>query len=399
MKTSSQDIIQLTEQYVMNTYARLPVALVKGKGAYVWDAEDKQYIDFFSGLAVTNLGHQHPRVNYALARQIQKLIHVSNLFHIEPQARLAELLVDRSFADKIFFCNSGAEANEGAVKLARLYSQKNFGPDRYEVITMAGSFHGRTLGMISASGQDKLKKGFDPLLEGFVTAPFGDLETLREIVSEKTCAIMVEPIQGEGGVRVASVDYFKGLKDLCQEKKLLLIFDEVQTGIGRTGKLFAYEHYGIVPDIMTLAKGLASGVPIGALCARDYVAETFQPGHHAATFGGNALSTSAGVATLETIEEEQLLENCTQLSQYFIEQLELLKAQFPCIQEIRGVGFMLALELDQPAKPFLDKCLDKGLIINVVQENILRILPPLTVKKKHIDEAVAILTQTLEELA
>jgi len=290
MKSSTQDIIDCTHQCVMNTYARLPVVLEKGKGAYVWDVDGKRYLDFFSGLAVNNLGHQHPRVNYALARQIQKLTHVSNLFYTAPQAHLAQLLVRSSFADKVFFCNSGAEANEGAVKLARLYSKKNFGDNRYEIITMINSFHGRTLGMISASGQERLRKGFEPVMPGFVYAPFGDIEGIKKAMTDRTCAIMLEPIQGEGGVRVASDDFFKELRDLCHENKLLLIFDEVQTGMGRTGRLFAYENYDISPDIMTLAKGLASGVPIGAVCARDFVAEAFEPGHHAATFGGLSMN-------------------------------------------------------------------------------------------------------------
>ena len=398
MMTKTEDIMDLTSQHIMNTYARLPLVLVKGKGAYVWDAEGKRYLDFFSGLAVDNLGHQHPRVNYALAKQIQKLIHVSNLFYIEPQARLAQLLTEVSFADKIFFCNSGAEANEGAVKLARIYSKKNFGDARYEIVTMENSFHGRTLGMISASGQERLKKGFEPLVSGFIHVPFGDIEGLKKVLSDKTCAVMLEPIQGEGGVQVASANYFKELRDLTHEKKLLLIFDEVQTGIGRTGKMFAYEHYGITPDIMTLAKGLASGVPIGALCARDFVAEAFEPGHHAATFGGNALATSAGIATLEAIQEEELLENCENLSQYFMEALEGLQKKFPFVKEVSPKPFLLAVELDRPARPFLDKCLEKGLIINVVQEKVLRILPPLIVQKKHINEALEILEDVFEGL-
>ena len=394
---NSQEIIDLTQQYVMNTYNRLPVALVKGKGNYVWDADGKKYLDFFSGLAVDNLGHSHPRILHALATQAQKLIHVSNVFAIDQQAKLAELLVKNSFGDKVFFCNSGAEANEGAVKLARKYSKKKFGDHKYEVITMKNSFHGRTLAMMTATGQEKYQKGFEPLMPGFKYAEFGNISSLREVVSDATCAVLVEPIQGEGGVQIPPKDYFRTLRDFCHEKKLLLILDEVQVGIGRTGKLFAYEHFGIQPDMMTLAKALASGLPIGALVARDFVAEAFQPGDHASTFGGNPLVTAVGCATLETILEDKLLPHTQEVGDYFIKQLKQMAVECPTIQEVRGLGLILAIDLDQPARPIVLKCLEKGFLINAVQEKTLRILPSLVVTKKEIDEALKILKEVLSK--
>lgn len=396
---NSQDIIALNERFVMNTYARLPVALVKGKGSWAWDADGKKYLDFFSGLAVNNLGHAHPRVVKALVSQARELMHVSNVFYTEPQAKLAELLVKNSFGDRVFFCNSGAEANEGAVKLARKWSKKQYGPHRFEVITMRNSFHGRTLAMISATGQEKYRKGFEPMPAGFKHAEFGDVESLKAQVTDATCAVLIEPIQGEGGVRMASPEYFQALRALCDEKGLLLIFDEVQVGMGRTGKLFAYEHFGMAPDIMTLAKALASGLPIGAIVAKESVAQAFEPGDHASTFGGNPLVAAVGRATVETMLEEGFLDEAAKKAAAFQAQLKKLKKRFPMILEVRGLGLMIALDLDQPAKPIVLKCLEKGLLINAVQEKTLRILPPLTVKRAELKEAVAILAQVFEETA
>lgn len=392
---SNQDIIELSKKYVMNTYNRLPIALEKGKGSHVWDVDGKKYLDFFSGLAVDNLGHGHPKILYAIASQAKKLLHVSNVFHIENQAELAKLLVENSFGDKVFFCNSGAEANEGAVKLARKYSKKKFGPNRYEVVTMKNSFHGRTLAMISATGQEKYQKDFEPLMPGFKYAEFGNLESLERAVSDKTCAVLIEPIQGEGGVRLASPDYFKGLREFCQKKNLLLILDEVQVGIGRTGKLFAHEHFGIQPDIMTLAKALASGLPIGAMVARDFVAEVFEPGDHASTFGGNPFVTAVARVTIETILGDQLLAEVEQKGAYFLEGLRKLQKKNPHILEVRGLGFMIGVDIDLVARPIVLACLEKGFLINAVQEKTLRLLPPLTVKKKEIDEGLKILNEVL----
>ncbi|QQR82072.1 MAG: acetylornithine transaminase [Deltaproteobacteria bacterium] len=388
----------LTQNFVMNTYNRLPLVLTKGKGAYVWDADGKKYLDFFSGLAVNNLGHCHPKIVAAIRKQASELLHVSNVFHIPTQSMLAEELVRHSFGDKVFFCNSGAEANEGAIKLARKYSYKKFGMGRHEVITMKNSFHGRTLAMITATGQEKYQKGFDPLMPGFQYAVFGDLESIKNTITEKTCAILIEPIQGEGGVKMAPPEYFQALRKLCDEKDILLIFDEVQTGVGRTGKLFAYEYLGIEPDIMTLAKGLASGVPIGALVATDKIAQAFEPGDHASTFGGNPLSTATALATLKTIYQDDLLENAQKMGKYLCDQVRKLSQKLPSmILEVRNRGLMIAIELSIDAKQVALKAIEMGLLINAVQEKTLRILPPLTVTKKQVDEFIGKLAKSIRE--
>jgi len=387
--------MDLSKKYLMNTYNRLPVALVRGRGSYVWDADGKKYLDFFSGLAVNNLGHLPPRVLYAISKQARRLMHVSNLFYTDQQIILARLLVENSFGDKVFFCNSGAEANEGAVKLARKYAKKKFGPHRFEVVTMKNSFHGRTLAMITATGQEKYQKGFEPLMPGFKYATFGDMGSLHSVVSDATCAILVEPIQGEGGVRFASKDYFKSLRQFCSEKGILLIFDEVQTGLGRTGKLFGYQHFGVEPDVMTLAKALCSGLPVGAIVARDFAAEAFEPGDHAATFGGNPLVMSAGVATLETILKEKLCAAATEKGDYFLKELKKRLKKNASVQEIRGLGLFLAIDIDQAARPIVLKALEKGLLLNAVQEKTLRILPPLTVSQKEIDLGLKIIEEVL----
>lgn len=379
----------------MNTYNRLPVAPVKGRGCWVWDADGKKYLDFFSGLAVCNLGHSHPRVLHAIAKQARKLLHVSNVFQIDHQAELAEWLVKHSFADKVFFCNSGAEANEAAVKLARRYARKILKQDRYEVITMYQSFHGRTLGMISATGQEKVQKGFEPLMPGFRYADFGDLGSVKRMVGTNTIAILVEPIQGEGGVRLASPDFFKGLKDLCQEARLLLIFDEVQVGMGRTGSLFAYEQCGVEPDILTLAKALGNGLPIGATLAKDFVS-AFEPGDHASTFGGNPFVTAVALETCRAIEKEAL-PNLQSLGGFFLDQVKGLQREFPIIREVRGRGMIVALDLDREARPIVLKCLEKGLLLYMAGPKTLRLLPPLLIRKKEIEKGIEILRGVLSE--
>jgi predicted acetylornithine/succinylornithine family transaminase len=304
-----------SSRYIMNTYTRYPVVLRKGRGMKVWSSDGKEYLDFVGGVAVNILGHCHPRVVVAIQKQAQRLIHVSNYYYIEPQIKLAKLLVEHSFADKVFFCNSGAEAIEAAIKLARKYAKEQVHPNRFEIIAAKNSFHGRTLAAITASGQEKFQKGFEPLVPGFKHVPFNDIRAMREAITEETCAILLEPIQGEGGVRVADPNYLKEVRDLCNEQNILLILDEVQTGMGRTGKLFAHEHFGITPDIMAIAKGLGGGVPIGAMLATDKVASGFQPGNHASTFGGNPLVCAAGVATLETILEDGfILDQCNRMS-------------------------------------------------------------------------------------
>jgi len=384
----SQTLMMLSEKYVANTYARYPILLVRGKGTRVWDLEGKEYLDFVSGLAVCNLGHCHPKVVKALQDQAEKLIHVSNFYYIEPQIQLASLLCQHSFADKVFFCNSGAEANEGAMKLARKYAKEKMGKDHYEIITMEGSFHGRTLATLTATAQEKFHKGYEPLMPGFKYVPFNDIGAVKNAIDPKTCAVMVEPIQGEGGVNCPSEGYLKALREICDEKELLLIFDEVQVGMGRTGKLFAYEHEGVEPDMLTLAKSLAGGVPIGALLIKKGVADSFMPGDHASTFGGNPLATAAGVAALTTIFEERMLENCQRMGDYFLSQLEEIKKKFPLVKEVRGKGLILGAELKIEGSAIVKEMLKKKILINCTMGNVLRFLPPLIVTQEEIDRVV-----------
>jgi acetylornithine/N-succinyldiaminopimelate aminotransferase len=390
--------IEKSDKYIMRTYGRFPLVPVKGEGCYLWDADGKKYLDFLAGVAVNNLGHCHPAVVAALAKQAGELIHCSNYYHIPHQIELAELLCSHSFADKAFFCNSGAEANEAAIKLARKYSREKFGLDRYEIITALASFHGRTMATVSATGQEKVQKFFDPLLHGFRHVPFNDAAALRAAVSSVTCAVMLEPIQGEGGVVVPSAGYLQEVRDICNEHNLILIFDEVQVGMGRTGKMFAHEHFGIVPDIMTLAKALAGGAPIGTMLATDELATAFTPGTHGSTFGGNPLVTAAGVATVRAILEEGLLNRCEEMGEYLMGELEALKSKFPAIREVRGIGLMIGVELNIPGAEIVKKALERGLLLNCAQEKVLRFVPPLVVGKKEVDEMIAILTGILEEL-
>jgi len=392
----SQQWMALSEKHVAHTYNRYPVVLVRGKGTRVWDVEGKEYLDFMAGLAVCNLGHCHPKVVRAIQEQAERLIHVSNFYYIEPQIRLASLLCEHSFADKVFFCNSGAEANEGAMKLARKYTKEKMGEDRYEIITMDRSFHGRTFATLTATAQEKFHKGFSPLMPGFKYVPFNDLGAVRSAVDSKTCAILLEPIQGEGGVNCPSEDYLKGLRQICDEKGILLIFDEVQVGMGRTGRLFAYEHYGIKPDLMTLAKSLAGGVPIGALLIKDRVAEGFKPGDHASTFGGNPLATAAGVAAVTAILEEGMLENCRSVGDYFLSRLKELGRRFPFVQEVRGKGLILGMELEMDGGSIVKEMMNRGILINCTMGNILRFLPPLIVTKGEVDQLIGALEEVLK---
>lgn len=383
------------QQYVMNTYGRLPMALVKGEGAWVWDADGRQFLDFVGGLAVNSLGHAHPKVAEAVCQQVQQLLHCSNLYWIEQQVKLAKVLVENSCADKAFFCNSGAEANEGAIKLARKYAKLHLGPDKYEIITATNSFHGRTLATITATGQDKYQQGFDPLPEGFCYVPYNDLAALKESIGPHTCAVMLEPVQGEGGVIPATPDYLEGVQALCREKGLLLIFDEVQCGLGRTGKLFSYQHYQVEPDIITLAKALAGGFPIGALLAKEHVAAAFQPGDHASTFGGNPLACAAALAAMETLLQDGLLANTQQVGQYFADKLKQLAEKYTFVQEVRGMGLMLGMELTIPGKDIVARCLEQGLLINCTNGNVLRFLPPLIITEQQVDQAIQILDQAM----
>ncbi|MEN3005355.1 acetylornithine transaminase [Dehalobacterium formicoaceticum] len=392
---NNQEWTQEGQKYVMNTYGRLPLAIVRGKGAVVWDADGKEYLDFVAGIAVNNLGHCHPKVVQAVKDQAETLLHCSNLYWIEPQIKLAKMLVNNSCFDKVFFCNSGGEANEGAIKLARKYAKKHMGTDKYEIITMKQSFHGRTLATLTATGQEKYHQGYEPLPAGFSYSPFNDLEALKKNIGPHTCAVLLEPVQGEGGVVPGQDDFIKGVRKLCDENKLLFIVDEVQCGLGRSGKLFAYEHYDIEPDIMTLAKALGGGAPIGALLAKEEVAGAFQPGDHAATFGGNPLVTAAGVATLTVMLEEDLAQNAQMAGEYFICKLEALKKKYPFIKEIRGKGLMIGVECEKEVAGIINDCLAKGLLILSAGPKVLRFLPPLNITFSQIDQAMEILESAL----
>ncbi|HTY20897.1 MAG TPA: acetylornithine transaminase [Geobacteraceae bacterium] len=394
---NSQQWIEKADRYIMKTYGRYPLVPVRGEGCLLWDADGNRYLDFLAGVAVNNLGHCHPRVVEALRKQAAELIHCSNYYHIPCQIELAELLCERSFADRAFFCNSGAEANEAAIKLARKYSREKFGPDRFEIITALSSFHGRTMATVSATGQEKVQKFFDPLLHGFRHVPFNDVNSLDQAITPNTCAVMLEPIQGEGGVVIPSGEYFREVRRLCDERQILLIFDEVQVGMGRTGRLFAHEHFGVYPDIMTLAKALAGGAPIGTMLAREEVAESFGPGTHGSTFGGNPLVTAAGVATVRAILEEGIMENTVEMGRYLIGRLEGLMERFSIITEVRGIGLMIGMQLSVPAAEIVKKALSRGLLLNVAQDTVLRFVPPLIVTAAEIDEMIQILEGILAE--
>jgi len=394
-----KNFVRITNENIFQTYSRYPVTLVRGKGTKVWDERGKEYLDFLSGIAVCNLGHCHPAVVRAAQEQLKKLIHVSNFFYTEPQAELARLLTANSFADRVFFCNSGAEANESALKLARKFSLRQGNQSRYEVITMHYSFHGRTFATLSATAQKKFHTGFEPLLPGFHHIPFNDIGALKKAVNKNTCAVLLEPIQGEGGVNCPDADYLKKVRAVCDEHGLLLIFDEVQVGMGRTGKLFAYQHYGVEPDIMTLAKALAGGLPAGAMLAKKNVAESFSPGSHASTFGGNPVCMAAGVAVMKTLLQGTVLENCCSMGDYFMHGLESLKQRFPSIiKTVRGKGLIVGMELTIEGKEIVSTCLKQGIIINCTLDKILRFLPPLIVKKQEIDRCLKMLESIFAKL-
>ncbi|MBI4524255.1 MAG: acetylornithine transaminase [Deltaproteobacteria bacterium] len=390
----NRDIIKLTDKYVAQTYARFPVALVRGKGVRVWDADGKEYLDFVAGIAVNGLGHNHPAIVGAIQRQARKLIHVSNLYHIAPQSELAAELCRHSFADRVFFCNSGAEANEAAIKLARRYGGEWLG-GKYEILSTHNSFHGRTLATLTATGQEKVRAGYDPLPEGFRQVPYNDLYAMERAIGEKTVGILVETIQGEGGVILPKEGYLTGLRELCDRKKIVLIFDEVQVGMGRTGKLFAYEHYGVAPDVMTLAKSLGGGLPFGAMLAKQEVARSFVPGSHASTFGGNPLACSVGLAVLKTLLQKGVMRNCNRIGELLFEKLLLLKERFSIIRDVRGKGLIMGIELDRPCGKIVEECLKEGLLINCTANNVLRIIPPLILTKRDLDHGLAILEKVL----
>jgi len=384
-------------KHIFSTYARFPVAFVRGAGCRLWDDAGKEYLDFLAGIAVCGLGHCHPEVALAISEAARKLIHVSNLFYTYPQLELAAELTRLSFADKLFFCNSGAEANEAAIKLARKYSRDTFGPGRFHIISMNDSFHGRTMATLSATGQSKVHNGFEPLVEGFVHVDFNSVSAVEAAITDKTCAVMVEPVQGESGVNFSVPGYLRDLKALCKQRKLLLIFDEVQSGLGRTGSLFAYEQEDVTPDIMTLAKALANGLPMGAMLAVDEAAGAFTPGSHASTFGGGPLVASAALATLRIISEPAFLGRVRETGAYFISRLQELKERYGFIKDVRGRGLMVGLELAVPGAKFVSKCLDRGAIINCAHDTVLRFVPPLIAGNSEIDEMIGILDGVFKE--
>ncbi len=395
---TTQELIFNSNKYIMGTYSRVPVVLVRGEGVHVWDSDGKEYLDFLAGIAVCALGHANPLVSGAISKQAETLMHVSNIYHIEPQIRLAGLLVENSFADKVFFCNSGAEANEAAIKLARKYADENMDRGRCRILSMKNSFHGRTLATLTATGQERFQKGFDPLPAGFGYVPFDDLLSLERAVTEDVCAVMMEAVQGEGGIRVPSEGYLEGVRKICDDKGILLILDEVQTGMGRTGDLFAYEATGVNPDIMTLAKALGNGFPVGAMLATDKVAASFTPGSHASTFGGNPLAMAAGLAVMDALLDRGVLDNCRAMGMYFRERLEGLKGEFSCVREVRGRGLMLGVELSIEGADIVKGCMERGLLLNCTCGNVLRFVPPLIITKGDIDHAVDILYEVMRNL-
>ncbi|MGD9055506.1 MAG: acetylornithine transaminase [Desulfobacterales bacterium] len=391
-------LMQRADQVMAATYQRFAIAFEKGQGSQLWDTEGRSYTDFVAGIAVCNLGHAHPRISAAVTHQVETLLHVSNLYYTLPQVDLAAWLVGNSFADRVFFGNSGAEANEAAIKLARKYFKDRGEADRFRIISMERSFHGRTLATLSATGQEKIKKGFDPVLQGFDFVPFNDIEALRARISSTTCAVMLEPIQGEGGVRLPDEDYLKTVRQICNDTGALLIFDEIQTGMGRTGKLFAYQHFGIEPDVMTLAKALANGLPIGAMLARESIASAFGPGAHASTFGGTPIVTAAAIEVCRILMDDGVIEKGKAAGAYFKEQLLALKDRHAVIEDVRGRGLLLGMKLKVDGAPIVKQCMQEGFLINCIQDRILRFIPPLIITRKEIDPLIACLDNIFSEM-
>ena len=385
---------ELEHKYFMNTFERVPLTLVKGEGVKVWDDTGREYLDFVGGWAVNSLGHCHPVITKAVTEQVHKLIQVSNSYYSIPQVQLAELLVNNSCLDRVFFCNSGAEANEGAVKLARRYGQ-HYLNGAYEVITTIGSFHGRTLGMVAATGQSKLQKPYVPLPTGFINVEYNNIEAIKAATTDKTCAVMLESVQGEGGVNFPTGNYLKDIRDWCDEKTMLLMLDEIQTGIGRMGTLFAYKRYGIEPDVMTLAKGLGGGFPIGAILAKER-ASVFVPGEHGSTFGGNPVTCAAAYATVEFILENGIAQNAGKVGKYLTDRLNGLKRKFPLITDVRGGGLLVGVDFScEIAGLLLTECLGRGLLVNRLKPDTLRFMPPLIIGNEDVDKAIRILDEAL----
>ncbi|MCL8209056.1 MAG: acetylornithine transaminase [Actinomycetia bacterium] len=388
--------IARADRVVMQTYGRQPLVLVRGEGCRVWDEAGREYLDFVAGLAVCNLGHAHPEVARAAAAQLTTLVHVSNLYYTTPMVELAEALVSHTFADRVFFCNSGAEALEGLIKLCRRYSREKYGPGRHKIICMLNSFHGRTFGALSATGQEKFQQGFEPLLPGFVFVPFNDLPALEAAVDGETCAVLLEPIQGEGGVNLPDPGYLPAVRRLCDARGLLLALDEVQTGMGRTGRLFAHEHFGITPDVLATAKGLANGLPMGALLATGEVAQAFVPGTHASTFGGGPVIARAALTVLQTLTAPGFLAAVREKGDYLVRRLTGLARGWPVITQVRGLGLMWGLELSREGAPLVAAARERGLLINCTQGNIIRLLPPLVITREELDRGLELLAQAME---
>ncbi len=395
---TTEELLAASAKYLANTYARFPIVLVRGQGVRLWDSDGKEYLDFVGGIAVDALGHCHPRMVEAIRAQAERLIHVSNLYHIEPQIRLAQLLCEHSFADRAFFCNSGAEANEAAIKLARKYAKDHWSTDRFEIIVMRHSFHGRTLATVTATGNEKYWHGFEPLMPGFKHVPYNNLKAVERAMDTRTCAVLVEPVQGEGGVNVPGDGYLPGLRRLCDEAGVLLILDEVQSGIGRTGKLFAYEHWGVTPDIMTLAKALAGGIPMGAMLATEGVAASFVPGSHASTFGGTPFVSAVAHAVLSTIIQEDLPGHAARVGKYFLDRLAGLQETHRVVAAVRGKGLILGMEVSVPARIIVSGCMERGLLVLTAGDTVVRFVPPLIVTEAEVDRAVRILEEVLTGL-
>src|SRR6266446_6848712 len=392
----TKTLLEWSAKYHTPNYgSRAPIVLVRGDGVRVWDSDGREYLDFGAGIAVTSLGHCHPRVTGAIQEAAATLLHVSNLYHSAPQIHLAKLLCDHSFAERVFFGNSGAEANEAAIKLARKYAKTRWSDDRYEIIATRDSFHGRTLATVTATGQEKYQHGFEPLVPGFKHVPYNDLRAMERAIDNRTCAVLVEPLQGEGGVHVPDADYLAGLRKLCDQSGALLILDEIQTGMGRTGRLWCYEHAGVEPDIMTLAKALANGVPIGATLATEDVARVFTPGSHGTTFGGNPFATAVGRTVFTTLVEERLPERAARMGRYLMDGLRGLAGRHSVMREIRGRGLLIGVGLGRAVGPIVDACRDAGLLVLSAGEQVLRLAPPLNVEERDCDRALGIIDGAL----
>ena len=393
-------IVEAGEKYLMGTYKRLPISIERGEGARIYDADGNEYLDFVGGVAVNSLGHCHPAVVEALKERMETVLHCSNYYYNEPAVHLAELICENSCMEKVFFGNSGAEANEGAIKLARKYQKMKGHPEKYVVLTMKNSFHGRTIATLTATGQEKVQHGFEPLPVGFDYIEFNNVESVEPAVAGRTdvAAIMVEPVQGEGGVLPATKEFLEELRRVCDKYELLLIFDEVQVGAGRTGKLFAYQNFGVEPDVMTLAKALSSGVPIGAVTARGEAAEALKPGEHGTTFGGNPLACAVGVATIETMVNGGVLENCEKIGNYLREKMQTLVDKYDSVTGVRGMGLINGLLCTKPGAEVVEKCFEKGVLINCTANTVLRFIPPLTITEADVDKLVATLDEVFTEI-